>query len=174
MTHSLEATTWATVAALLFTGSIGVGLAWIGRGYWRNARTTRDGVAATAVIDRLGYTGPYLVGRFFALVSFQDVAGSRHLGRIDLPNVQWNRLREGRRVDILYSATDPGRVTLGGRRMRALSEAAGAIFVALGVAIALMVAWILIGGLLGCCGIQPLRAVDQQHGVYLPPPQPRN
>ena len=173
MTHSLEVTAWATIAALLFTGCIGLGLAWIGRGYWLTSRTTRDGVAATAVIDRLGYTGPYLVGRFFALVSFQDAAGIGHVGQIDLPNVQWNRLREGRRVDILYSATDPGRVTLGGRRMRALSEAAGAIFVALGVAIALTVAWILVGGLFGWGGIASLRPSDQQQGVYVPPPQPR-
>ena len=170
----MTANAWATIAVLLFTGSIGVGLAWIGRGYWLTSRTTRDGVAATAVIDRLGYTGPYLVGRFFALVSFQDVAGTRHVGQIDLPNVQWNRLREGRRVDILYSATDPGRVTLRGRRMRALNEAAGAIFVALGIVIALTVGWILVAGLFGWGGIQPLRPLDGQHGVYVPPPQPRN
>lgn len=146
MTQSHELAAWGTIAVLLLTGCIGVGLAWIGRGYWLASRTTQDGVAATAVIDRLDYTGPYLVGRFFALVSFRDVAGIERVGRIALPNLQWNRLREGRAVDILYSATDPGHVTLGGKRMRALTEAAGAIFVALGLLIVLAVAWILVAG----------------------------
>jgi hypothetical protein len=67
---------WGTIAALLFVGCLGLGLAWIGRGYWLTSRTTRDGVAANAVIDRLDYTGPYLAGRFFARVSFRDAAGA--------------------------------------------------------------------------------------------------
>jgi hypothetical protein len=140
---------WGLVAVLLFTGSIGVGLAWIGRGYWLTSRTTRGGVPATALVERLGYTGPYVVGSFFATVSFRDAAGIEHAAQIALPNVQWNRLREGRRIPILYSATDPSSVTLGGTRMRALSETAGAIFVVLGVLIASMAVWILAGVLFG-------------------------
>jgi hypothetical protein len=149
MTHSYAATAWATIAVLLGTGCIGVGLAWIGFKFWHNARATRDGVDATAVIDRLDYTGPYLMGRFFALVSFRDGAGTSHTAELVLPNLQWNRLREGQPLRILYSATDPSIVTLGGRRMRAVTEASGAIFVVLGVLIALTMAWILDGGLLG-------------------------
>jgi len=157
MAQSHEEAAWGTIAALLFTGCIGVGLAWIGRGYWLNSRATRDGVVATATIDRLGYTGPYLVGRFFALVSFRDGAGVSHVAELVLPVAQWNRLREGQALRVLYSAADPRTVTLGGPRMRALSEAAGAIFVVLGALIALTAAWILIGGLLGWGGMQPLR-----------------
>jgi uncharacterized protein DUF3592 len=147
MAQSHAATAWGTIAVLLFTGCIGIGLAWIGRGYWVLSRTTRDGVAATAVIDRLGYTGPYVVGRFFAMVSFRDAGGVSRSAEIVLPSVQWNRLREGREIPILYSATDPQSVTLGGRGLRALSEAAGAIFVVLGVLIALIAVWILVRGL---------------------------
>jgi hypothetical protein len=62
---------------------------------------------------------------------------------------------------ILYSATDPQTVTFGGSGMRALSEAAGAIFFALGVLIALTAGWILVWGLAGCCGIEPIRPFDQ-------------
>jgi hypothetical protein len=54
--------------------------------------------------------------------------------------------------------------------MRALLEAAGAIFVLLGGLIALTAAWILVGGLLGWGGLQQIRPFDQQHGVYVPPP----
>jgi hypothetical protein len=163
---------WGTIAGLLFTGCIGVGLAWIGRAYWVLSRRTRDGVAATAVIERLAYTGPYLVGRFFALVSFRDVGGISRSAKIVLPAVVWNRLREGRAVAILYSATDPQSVTLGGRGLRTLNEVAGAIFVLLGLLIALTAAWILIAGLFGWGGVPPIRPFDQQHGsVYLPPPR---
>ena len=172
MTQSHEATAWGTIAVLLFTGCIGAGLAWIGRGYWRIARTTRDGVGATALIDRLAYTGPYLLGRFFAEVSFLDAAGIRRTAQLPLPVAQWNRLREGRSLPILYSATDPERVTLGGRRMRALFEVTGATFVVLGLLIAAGVAWLLIGGLFGVGGMDLLRPSDRQHGVYLPPPPP--
>jgi hypothetical protein len=136
-----------TIAVLLFKCCIGIGLAWIGRGYWLLARTTRDGVAATAVIERLGYTGPYVVGRFFAVVSFRDAGGVSRSAEIILPAVQWNRLREGRAISVLYSSTDPQSVTLGGRGLRALSEAAGALFVVIGVGIVLTVAWILVRGL---------------------------
>jgi hypothetical protein len=140
---------WGLVAVLLFTGSIGVGLAWIGRGYWLNSRITRDGVAATAVIERLGYTGPYVMGSFFATVSFRDAAGTERAAQIALSRIRWNRLREGLRIPILYSVTDPSSVTLGGTRMRALSEAAGVIFVVLGLLIASMAVWILAGVLFG-------------------------
>lgn len=144
-----QSTAWGTIGALLFTGCIGLGLAWIGRGYWLTSRTTRGGVATTAVIERLDYTGPYLVGRFFAVVSFRDAAGDGHAAEVRLPAAQWNRLREGRSVRILYSATDPQIVTLGGRSMRTFSEAAGAIFIVLGVVIALVAGWLLVAGLLG-------------------------
>jgi hypothetical protein len=174
MTQSHEAAAWGTIAVLVLIGCCGVGLAWIGRKYWLNARATRGGIGAAAVIDRLDYTGPYLVGRFFALVSFRDSAGTSHAAKLVLPNLQWNRLREGQPIRILYSATDPQSVTLGGRRMRALSEAAGAISVVLGLLIAVTAAWILVGGLLGWGGMQSLRPSDGQHGVYVPPPQPRN
>ena len=140
---------WGLVGVLLFTGCIGIGLAWIGRGYWLNARTTRDGVAANAIVERLGYTGPYVAGNFFATVSFRDAADIERAAQIALPNLVWNRLREGSRVTVLYSMTDPSSVTLGGTRLRALSEAAGAIFVVLGILIALIAAWIVAGVLSG-------------------------
>jgi uncharacterized membrane protein YphA (DoxX/SURF4 family) len=143
------ATAWGTIAALLFVACIGIGLALIGRGYWLNSRATRDGVAATATIERLDYTGPYLVGRFFALVSFHDDTGASHAAQIVLPNLVWNRLRVGRPIPILYSATDPHSVTLGGRRIRALWEAAGTIFVAIGLLLVLIAAALLVGGLTG-------------------------
>jgi hypothetical protein len=147
MVHGHAADVLGTIAVLLFTVCIGVGLAWIGRGYWLLSRATRSGVAATAVIERLGYTGPYVVGRFFAVVSFRDAGGVSRSAEIVLPAMQWNRLREGRAIPVLYSATDPQSVTLGGRGMRALSEAAGAVFVLLGVLIALVAAWLLVRGL---------------------------
>ena len=149
MTQSHVAIEWGLIAALLFTAFIGLGLAWIGRGYWLTSRTTRDGVTTTAVIDRLHYTGPYLAGRFFAAVSFRDAAGAERTAEIALPAAVWNRMREGRAVRILYSATDPQSVTLGGRRLRALSEAAGAIFVVLGVLLALGAAWLIVSSLTG-------------------------
>jgi hypothetical protein len=147
MAQSHVAIPWGTIAALLFTGCIGAGLAWIGRGYGLLARATRDGVAATAVIERLAYTGPYVVGRFFALVSFRDADGISRSAEITLPAVVWNRLREGRALPVLYSAADPHSVTLGGHESRALFEAAGAMFVVLGVIIALTAVWILVHGL---------------------------
>jgi uncharacterized protein DUF3592 len=149
MAQSHAAIDWGLIAALLFTGCIGLGLAWIGRGYWLTSRTTRGGVAATAVIDRLDYTGPYVAGRFFAAVSFRDAAGAAHVAEIALPAAVWNRLREGRSVRILYSATDPQSATLGGRPMRALSEAAGAIFIVLGVLLALGAAWLIVSSMAG-------------------------
>ncbi len=170
--HAADA--WGTIAALLFTGSVGVGLAWIGRAYWLTSRSTRAGVAATAVIDRLEYSGPYVMGQFFAVVSYEDAAGISQAAQIGVSRIVWNRLREGRSIPILYSPADPQRATLGGQRRRALSEAAGAVFVVLGVFIVMTTTWILIAGLAGWGGMQPIRPFDQQQGVYLPPPEPRN
>ena len=170
MTQSHAAIEWGTIAALLFTGCIGLGLAWIGRGYWLTSRTTRDGIAATARIDRLHYTGPYLGGRFFAAVTFRDADGAEQAAEIPLSAAIWNRLREGRSVGILYSATDPYIATLGGRRMRAFSEAAGAIFFVLGVLLALGAVWLIVSSLAGRFGSAPnplalLRASTDRDGA---------
>jgi hypothetical protein len=135
---------WEMVAALV-TG-IGQGLIWIEVGYCRNVRQTRGSVPATATIDKLDYTGRYLMGRFFALVSFRDAAGIQHAAGLPLTPYIWNRLREGRTLRILYAPSDPRNVSLAGRGVRAVS---GPVFVTIGSFLTVQELWLLVGGLVG-------------------------
>ena len=91
----LNANQIGLMAVLLFVSGGGIGLAWVGCGWWRQARTTRGGIPTMARIDRLAYTGPYLMGRFFASISDNDVKGSNQTAELAPTSVQWNRSREG-------------------------------------------------------------------------------
>ena len=162
-----SAVVWEMIAALVMVTIIGLGLLWIGIGYCRNVRQTRGSVPATATIDKLDYTGNYLTGRFFALVSFRDAPGVRHTARLPLTPYIWSRLREGRSLPILYAPTDPRDVSLGGRGIRRVG---GVLFIAIGSFLTLLGPWLLIGGLLGWVEVDAFHP-HQGWVKSLPPPR---
>jgi Na+-transporting NADH:ubiquinone oxidoreductase subunit NqrB len=174
MPADLDPTALGVVAVLLFVGAFAIFLAWTGRTYWRQMKRTQNGIVTTATIDDLQYTGTYLLGRFFALVSFRDSEGTTRHAKIPLPSQSWNRLRNGAAVTITYAPADPQSVCLGGKGLRRLFQTAGVIFMTLGSALALGMAYLLVCGLNGWADVQPIRLVRSHHGVSLPPPAERS
>jgi Protein of unknown function (DUF3592) len=170
MFADLDFTALGVVAVLLFVGAFGIFLACTGRVYWSQMKRTRSGIVTKATIDELHYTGGYLLGRFFAQVSFRDVDGAVLRADIPLPAQSWNRLRNGAAVTITYAPADPRQVTLGGSGVRRLFQTAATIFMILGCALALGMAYLLVCGLNGWAGIQPINWVRSHHGAGLPPP----
>ena len=158
---------WETIVALVMVTGIGLGLVWIGIGYCRNVRAIHGGIAAAATIDKLDYTGRYLTGRFFALISFRDATGLRHAARLPLMPYIWNRLREGGTLHIVYAPADPRIVSRVGP---GLQRFAGVVFVGIGSFLTLLGLWLLIGGLLGWT---ENRAFRPHQGWLTPLPAPR-
>ena len=140
---------WGFAAFLLFVAAIGCGLVWCGIGFWRSVAATWDGIPAVAKIDALEYTGNYITGRFFAMVSFRDAAGADHTTRLSLAPKAWTMMREGNALHILYSAADPLNVSIGGKGFRRLSRLSAIIFIAIGIGLTLFALWVLIAGLVG-------------------------
>jgi hypothetical protein len=162
-----HASFWETIAALLLPGGIGLGLGWLGAGLCREARENRGGLPTTATIDKLDYTGNYLTGRFFAMVSFRDASAWPHQARLGLAPYMWNRLREGGKLAIVYNPAAPWKVGLAGQALRNI---AGIIFVTIGSGLVLLSLWMLIGGLLGWIEISGLHP---HQGWMTPLPAPR-
>ena len=161
---------WGVVAFLLFVAAIGCGLVWCGLGFWRSVAATRDGIAVVARIDKLEYTGNYITGRFFAAISFQDAMGGHHATRLALAPKQWNMMREGNALHILYSEANPMNVSIGGQGFRTLVRFSGIIFVVLGIGVIGVALWMLVGGLAGWIDIS---AFHPHRGWVTPLPAPK-
>ncbi len=158
---------WGTIAALLLPGGIGIGLAWLGSGFCREARDNRGGLPTTATIDKLDYTGNYLTGRFFAIVSFRDASARPRQAKLGLAPFMWNRLRAGGTLPIVYNPAAPWKVGLAGQAFR---NVAGTILVAIGIGLVVLTLWMLIGGLVGWIEIDGLHP---RQGWVTPLPAPR-
>ncbi len=162
-----HASFWETIAGLLLPGAIGIGLIWLGTGYRREFRANRGFLPTTATIDKLDYTGNYLTGRFFALVSFRDASAQHRQARLGLSPYVWSRLREGGTLPIVYDPAAPWKIGPGGPGLR---NFAGSIFVVIGTGLVLLTLWLLIGGSMGWIEIGGLHP---HQGWITPLPAPR-
>jgi len=143
-------------AVMVLVSAFGAFIARQGFALWRHAADTRDGISVPARIEKLAYTGFYLTGSFYAVVSFVDRAGQHRAAEVGLMPVVWNRLRERQATVVSYSAANPQRIMLGGRSMNRIAAVGGIALMGAGALMAALCIWLIVAGVAGWSEVTPV------------------